>query len=86
METYYKQYIQVDRIAATEEEVMEAAKRLLEIIDILHADNGESYAHALRDIVSSLPTPQRAQEKQKLLQDVVEDVLTLLREGSYLSI
>ena len=83
---FYKHLIQVERNNASEEEITEVSRRLMEIIDVMYADNGEVYAHAVRNMVTSLPTPQAAQEKQRLLQDVVEEVLTTIREGTSLHI
>ena len=62
VESYYKQFIQADRTAATEEELLEVAKRLVEMIGILYTGNGEAYAHALRETILSIPTPPSAQE------------------------
>ena len=79
--SYYAQTLQVDRSAMSEEELLDASRKLVEIINVLYATDGEEYAHNLRAMIQSLPTPKLAQDKQKVLQDVVEDVLTSLREG-----
>ncbi|KAJ3554475.1 hypothetical protein NM688_g3093 [Phlebia brevispora] len=80
VETYYTQILQMDRTSATAEELVESARRLMEIIEVLHVKDGETYAHSLRDIISTL-TSQSVAEKQEVLQNVVEEVLIKLREA-----
>lgn len=79
VEAYYKQFLQVDRTAASDEEISEASRRLMEIVGVLYAEDGESYAHNLRDIISLISPPSA--DKPQVLQEIVEEVLTVLRKG-----
>lgn len=81
VEAYYNQGIHTDRTAGSEEDLVDASRRLMEIIGTLHSDNGEGYAHGLMDVIANL-TPISVKDRQYVLQEVVEDVLILLREGN----
>lgn len=80
VETYYTQSLQIDRTLATAEELFDSSVRLMEMIDVLYGKDGESYAHGLLNIISAL-TPQPL-DGQTVLQNIVEDVLIVLREGT----
>ncbi len=73
----------MDRTLATSEEVLDCSKRLMEVLDVLYNKDGESYAHSLKSIITYL-TAHSTSSRQDVLQNVVEEVLLVLREGGLL--
>ena len=58
----------------------EATQRLLEVINLLYAENGESYAQHLKTLVRVIEGAVNT-SKPRIIQTAVEDVLTNFRIG-----
>lgn len=84
VESFYGQLLQASSSLPGPREKEEAAQRLLEVIDLLYAVSGESYAQHLQKIIQVVETAD-SDSKLHVLQTAVEDVLTKFRNGKPLS-
>ncbi|GJE90878.1 hypothetical protein PsYK624_070220 [Phanerochaete sordida] len=81
VESFYGQLLQASSSLSGPPEQEEAVSRLLEVISLLYADSGESYAQHLQKIVEVVETAV-IDVKPHVLQTAVEDVLTKFRLAS----
>ncbi|PSR94120.1 hypothetical protein PHLCEN_2v4548 [Hermanssonia centrifuga] len=77
VDSYYTQFMKIGLALSAPGEQEEASRRLLQVVAALHSQDGESYAHGLKDLIFSLNTSTGG--KDRILQGVVEDTLTFLR-------
>lgn len=82
MEAYFAQLLQASGSLTGAPEKEEAAKRALEVIHILQAEDGEGYAQHITNLVEVLRGSGDS-GKPYIIQSLVEDVLSLLRHCEY---
>ena len=80
VQTYYDQMLQFSGSLPGPREQEEAAQRLLEVINILYADNGEDYVQHVKKILKVVEAAV-VNAKPHLIQTAVEDVLSKIRNG-----
>ncbi len=83
VDSYYTQFMKIGLALSAPDEQEEASRRLLQVVAVLHSQDGESYAHGLKNLIFSLNTSTGG--KDRILQGVVEDTLTFLRAGKNLN-
>jgi AP-4 complex subunit epsilon-1 len=80
VEAYYSQMLQASNVLPGPREQEEAAQRLLEVVDLLYMDDGESYARHVRKILEVVEAAVN-NAKPHLVQNAVEEVLSKIRTG-----
>lgn len=84
IEAYFTQLLQASGALPGLREQEEATQRLLEVIRLLYAGNGEAYAQHIKTITGVVEGAVSG-TKPHVVQVAVEDVLTNLRTGEYVS-
>lgn len=84
VEAYFTQLLQASGALPGLREQEEAAQRLLEVIKLLYAANGEAYAQHIKTLTEVVEGAVNS-AKPHVVQVAIEDVLTSLRTGEYVS-
>ena len=80
---FYAKLLQADTSSRLPKDCDENSIRILEVIDVLSEDNGEVYAHNLKDAIRSLEG-DAALDKRPLFQEIIEGALMRLRNGKFI--
>ncbi|KAH9952123.1 ARM repeat-containing protein [Amylocystis lapponica] len=81
VEGYYAKLIHGGLSSGVSPDSEEVPRRTLEIIEVICAEDGELYAHYVKDMLSSMEG-DASLDKRQLIQEVVEEVLVHMRNGS----
>ncbi|KAH9901574.1 ARM repeat-containing protein [Cubamyces lactineus] len=80
VESYYARALQGELPLTSELGFDESLSRLLEIVDIICGEDGESYAHQLKNVLKAMEG-EGPLNKRPVLQDAVEEALSRMHSG-----
>jgi len=80
VDAYFQQSLQ-QAVNAVSHHTDDRTSRLLEVVEVISGDNGELYASSVKSFLISISGESSSQGTQMVLEYVVEQVLTRIREG-----